>query len=147
MPVPGCRDNALAESFFATIKRELLGIAAWPSRAAARTAIFDFIESRYNCIVCTAALVTPVPPTTRPHSQPDHHTNGARHSGTSSALMFATPLFAGFTNWIMPLQTGAPDVAFPRWNALAVVPCCVLLGNTSRALRWRVLLRSTRSWP
>ncbi|MFE4255027.1 integrase core domain-containing protein [Streptomyces sp. NPDC056910] len=39
-----CWDNALAESFFATIKRELLGIAAWPSRASARTAIFDFIE-------------------------------------------------------------------------------------------------------
>ncbi|MFC9618317.1 hypothetical protein [Streptomyces sp. NPDC056938] len=36
--------SALAESFFATIKRELLGIAAWPSRASARTAIFDFIE-------------------------------------------------------------------------------------------------------
>ncbi|MFI2347503.1 hypothetical protein ACH492_10715 [Streptomyces sp. NPDC019443] len=29
------RDNAPAESFFATIKRELLGIAAWPSMAAA----------------------------------------------------------------------------------------------------------------
>ncbi|MEU4094396.1 IS3 family transposase, partial [Streptomyces sp. NPDC026673] len=43
-----CWDNALAESFFATIKRELLGTATWPSRAAARTAIFDFIESWYN---------------------------------------------------------------------------------------------------
>ncbi|MER7196696.1 IS3 family transposase [Streptomyces sp. CB01635] len=43
-----CWDNALAESFFATIKRELLGIAAWPSRASARTAIFDFIEGWYN---------------------------------------------------------------------------------------------------
>ena len=43
-----CWDNALAESFFATIKRELLSTAAWPSRAAARTAIFDFIESWYN---------------------------------------------------------------------------------------------------
>ncbi|MFG2830555.1 IS3 family transposase [Streptomyces sp. NPDC048434] len=43
-----CWDNALAESFFATIKRELLGTAAWPSRAAARTAIFDFIEGWYN---------------------------------------------------------------------------------------------------
>jgi transposase InsO family protein len=41
-----CWDNALAESFFATIKRELLGTAAWPSRASARTAIFDFIEVR-----------------------------------------------------------------------------------------------------
>ncbi|MFG2632022.1 transposase [Streptomyces sp. NPDC048473] len=43
-----CWDNALAESFFSTIKRELLGTAAWPSRAAARTAIFDFIEGWYN---------------------------------------------------------------------------------------------------
>ncbi|WP_416069985.1 IS3 family transposase [Streptomyces sp. ME01-18a] len=43
-----CWDNALAESFFSTIKRELLGTSAWPSRAAARTAIFDFIEGWYN---------------------------------------------------------------------------------------------------
>jgi cytochrome c oxidase subunit 1 len=39
--------------------------------------------------------------------------------GTIMLLMFATPLFAGFANWIMPLQIGAPDVAFPRLNALA----------------------------
>ncbi|MDQ0868198.1 cytochrome c oxidase subunit 1 [Arthrobacter sp. V1I9] len=39
--------------------------------------------------------------------------------GTLMLLMFATPLFAGFTNVIMPLQIGAPDVAFPRLNALA----------------------------
>jgi putative transposase len=43
-----CWDNALAESFFATIKRELLHTTAWPSRAAAHTAIIDFIESWYN---------------------------------------------------------------------------------------------------
>ncbi|MFD3872126.1 integrase core domain-containing protein [Streptomyces sp. NPDC058623] len=41
-------DNALAESFFSTIKRELLGTSARPSRAAAHTAIFDFIEAWYN---------------------------------------------------------------------------------------------------
>jgi cytochrome c oxidase subunit 1 len=39
--------------------------------------------------------------------------------GTIMLLMFATPLFAGFTNVIMPLQIGAPDVAFPRLNAIA----------------------------
>ncbi|MYS84665.1 cytochrome c oxidase subunit I [Embleya scabrispora] len=39
--------------------------------------------------------------------------------GAIMLLMFATPLFAGFTNWIMPLQIGAPDVAFPRLNMLA----------------------------
>src|SRR5690554_5631510 len=39
--------------------------------------------------------------------------------GTIMLLMFATPLFAGFANVIMPLQIGAPDVAFPRLNMLA----------------------------
>ena len=39
--------------------------------------------------------------------------------GTIMLLLFATPLFAGFANAIMPLQIGAPDVAFPRLNALA----------------------------
>src|SRR5690625_2076650 len=38
--------------------------------------------------------------------------------GTIMLLMFATPLFIGFGNVIMPLQIGAPDVAFPRLNAL-----------------------------
>ena len=36
--------------------------------------------------------------------------------GTIMLLLFATPLFAGFANGIMPLQIGAPDVAFPRLN-------------------------------
>ncbi|GAA4285591.1 cytochrome c oxidase subunit I [Brevibacterium daeguense] len=39
--------------------------------------------------------------------------------GTLMLLMFSTPLFAGFANVIMPLQIGAPDVAFPRLNAFA----------------------------
>ncbi|SEP88171.1 cytochrome c oxidase subunit I [Streptomyces radiopugnans] len=39
--------------------------------------------------------------------------------GAIMLLLFATPLFAGFANWIMPLQIGAPDVAFPRLNMLA----------------------------
>ncbi|MBD9726623.1 IS3 family transposase [Streptomyces caniscabiei] len=43
-----CWDNALAESFFATMKRELLDTRTWPSRIAARTAIFDFVENWYN---------------------------------------------------------------------------------------------------
>ena len=39
--------------------------------------------------------------------------------GTIMLLMFATPLFAGFANWLLPLQLGAPDMAFPRLNAFA----------------------------
>ncbi len=36
--------------------------------------------------------------------------------GSIMLLLFATPLFVGFANVIMPLQIGAPDVAFPRLN-------------------------------
>ncbi|MET7622522.1 cytochrome c oxidase subunit I [Streptomyces sp. NPDC005408] len=38
--------------------------------------------------------------------------------GTVMMLLFATPMFVGFANAVMPLQIGAPDVAFPRLNAL-----------------------------
>ncbi|MFV2013557.1 MULTISPECIES: IS3 family transposase [unclassified Micromonospora] len=37
-----------AETFFATIKTELLDRRAWPTRAAARAAIFEWIEGWYN---------------------------------------------------------------------------------------------------
>lgn len=36
--------------------------------------------------------------------------------GSIMLLLFATPIFVGFGNVIMPLQIGAPDVAFPRLN-------------------------------
>ncbi len=36
--------------------------------------------------------------------------------GLVMLLLFATPLFFGFANVIMPLQIGSPDVAFPRLN-------------------------------
>ncbi|MGV1036538.1 MAG: cytochrome c oxidase subunit I [Candidatus Nanopelagicales bacterium] len=39
--------------------------------------------------------------------------------GTIMLLLFATPLFSGFANAVMPLQIGAPDVAFPRLNMFA----------------------------
>jgi len=36
--------------------------------------------------------------------------------GTIMLLLFATPLFVGFANELLPLQIGSPDVAFPRLN-------------------------------
>ena len=38
--------------------------------------------------------------------------------GTIMLFLFATPLFVGFGNAIMPIQIGAPDVSFPRLNLL-----------------------------
>jgi transposase InsO family protein len=38
----------VAESFFATIKRELIETRAWPTRAGLRRAVFEYIEGWYN---------------------------------------------------------------------------------------------------
>ena len=43
-----CDDNAMAESFFATLKAELIDTRPWPTRRAARQAIFEWIEAFYN---------------------------------------------------------------------------------------------------
>ena len=43
-----CWDNAVAESFFATIKRELIETRPWPTRSGLRRAIFDYVEGWYN---------------------------------------------------------------------------------------------------
>jgi putative transposase len=43
-----CWDNAVAESFFATIKRELIDHPPWPTRAGLHQAVFDYIEGWYN---------------------------------------------------------------------------------------------------
>ena len=46
--VGDCYDNALMESFWATLQTELLDRQTWPTRDALRSAIFEFIEGFYN---------------------------------------------------------------------------------------------------
>ena len=43
-----CLDNAVAESFFGTLKTELIHRRTWPTREAARFAIHEYIEVFYN---------------------------------------------------------------------------------------------------
>lgn len=43
-----CYDNAVAESFFATLKKELVHRRSWPSKHELRLELFDYIESFYN---------------------------------------------------------------------------------------------------
>lgn len=43
-----CFDNAGAESFFSTLKNEIVHHHTFQSREEARTAIFDYIEVFYN---------------------------------------------------------------------------------------------------
>jgi cytochrome c oxidase subunit I len=39
--------------------------------------------------------------------------------GTIMLLFFATPIVFAFANFVVPIQIGAPDVAFPRLNSFA----------------------------
>jgi putative transposase len=43
-----CYDNAVAESFFATLKKELIHGRSWPSKAELRTEVFEYIEVCFN---------------------------------------------------------------------------------------------------
>ncbi len=43
-----CYDNAMMESFWSTLKRELIHRRQFATRASARTAIFEWIEVFYN---------------------------------------------------------------------------------------------------
>jgi transposase InsO family protein len=43
-----CWDNAVAESFFATLKGELIERECWPTKARARAAIVEYIACFYN---------------------------------------------------------------------------------------------------
>ena len=43
-----CWDNAMAESFFATLKTEFYYRRIWPTKASAQQAVGAWIEERYN---------------------------------------------------------------------------------------------------
>jgi putative transposase len=43
-----CYDNAVAESFFATLKKELIRRHSWPTRRELIGEVFDYIEAFYN---------------------------------------------------------------------------------------------------
>jgi hypothetical protein len=65
-----CFDNAVAESFFATLKKELINRRSWPTKAELRTEVFDYSEVFYTTANdATAPSDNSLPPTTRncPH--------------------------------------------------------------------------------
>ena len=43
-----CFDNAVAESFFATLKKELVHGRSWPTKVELRTEVFEYIEVFFN---------------------------------------------------------------------------------------------------
>ena len=43
-----CYDNAVAESFFATLKKELVHRRSWPTRRELTSEVFEYVEAFYN---------------------------------------------------------------------------------------------------
>ena len=64
-----CFDNSVAESFFATIKRELIDTRPWPTRPRLHRAIFEWIEGWYNTRRLHSALSYRTPA----EADRDHH--------------------------------------------------------------------------
>ena len=62
-------DNAVAESFFATLEEELVDRHPWPTRQGLRTAVFDVIEASTTPAAATPSSATAAPSPTR-HSTP-----------------------------------------------------------------------------
>ena len=61
-----CYDNAVAESFFASIKKELVHRTVFPTQAKAIDAVANYIEVFYNC--------------QRPHQSLDYQTPAAHRA-------------------------------------------------------------------
>jgi len=50
--------------------------------------------------------------------EPDVYNQAFTMHGTTMIFFFVMPMLAGFANYVVPLQIGAADMAFPRINAL-----------------------------
>jgi transposase InsO family protein len=57
-----CFDNAVAESFFATLKKELVHRRSWPTRRELTSEVFEYIEAFYNRVRrhSTLGMLAPV---------------------------------------------------------------------------------------
>jgi putative transposase len=84
--------DAVAESFFATIKRELIDRRPWPTIAALRRAVFDWIRAGTTPAACTPVSATSAPPNTKPSftkapaaKRPNQLNQPVRQSGPTPA--------------------------------------------------------------
>jgi cytochrome c oxidase subunit 1 len=79
------------------------------------TAFVFFLIGGFMALIMRAELA-------RPGMQflsPEQYNQLFTMHGTIMLLFFATPIVFAFANFVVPLQIGAPDVAFPRLNSFA----------------------------
>ena len=80
------------------------------------TSMFFFLLAGVMALVIRAELTAPG---MQVFQNKEQYNQFFTMHGLIMLLLFATPAFAGWANAIMPLQIGAPDVAFPRLNMFA----------------------------
>ncbi|MFI5495115.1 cytochrome c oxidase subunit I [Actinoplanes sp. NPDC051859] len=105
---PAVRGNALARTLRTTDAKQI-GIMYMV------TAFAFFVVGGLMALLMRAELA-------RPGMQllsPEQYNQLFTMHGTIMLLFFATPIVFAFANFVVPLQIGAPDVAFPRLNAFA----------------------------
>ncbi|MCU1426701.1 MAG: coxA1 [Actinomycetia bacterium] len=95
--------------FFTTVDHKRIGVRYIV------TAFFFFFSAGLVALAMRAQL-----------AQPDAHVLSAERynefftmHGTAMIFLFNTPVLAGFGNYLLPLQIGSRDMAFPRLNAFS----------------------------
>ena len=85
------------------------------------TAMFFFLVGGIEALLIRAAARAR--PTAR-SSTPSTYNQVFTMHGTTMIFLVVMPIGAAFANYLMPLQIGARDVAFPRLNAFSFWASC-----------------------
>jgi len=134
-----CFDNAVAESFFATVKKELIHIRPWPTIDKLRTAVFEYIESSSRTTTGVGGIRQSVT-TPRSNARTNTHSHGYRprnrvstRSGTLHISQETPPAAAGQQR----NERTPPDIDQPGINAKKVVAALStsMVCSSSRHLR------------
>jgi cytochrome c oxidase subunit I len=108
-PAPPPRHNTGILRWITTTDHKVIGLSY------ITTSILFFLVGGLLALVMRTQLARPDQNLVSPETYNEFFTM----HGSIMIYLFVVPLAFGIANYIIPLQIGAPDVAFPRLNALA----------------------------
>src|ERR1700716_3296333 len=114
---------ATAEQTFPVARPRYTGILEWVTTTDHKKIGVPYLFTTFFFFL-SGGLLAPALPT--PPAPPDGTVLTAQQynaaftmHGTTMVFLFVVPVWTGFANYILPLQLGARDMAFPRLNALS----------------------------
>jgi cytochrome c oxidase subunit I len=104
-------------------RRQGLVLAGWLSSTDHKVIGYMYLITSFSFFLCAGIMalvlrIQLVGPDQHVVSDQQYNELFTMH-GAIMLLLFATPMFVGFANVLVPLQIGSPDVAFPRLNLLS----------------------------